>query len=76
LDVALSLVCIIPILALWLPSKALLGIGAVILIPAALVGIFLLTIPPLGLAILVTVIAWYYAARSRWRILNGTETPN
>ena len=76
MDVALSVVCLIPILALWTRSRILLGFGAVILIPAALLGLFLLVIPPLGLAILATVFAWYYAARSRWSILNRTISPN
>jgi hypothetical protein len=76
MDVALSLICLIPILALWTPSRILLGLGAVLLIPTALVGLFLLTIPPLGLAILATVIAWFYAARSRWNTLSLTESAN
>ena len=74
-DVALSVVCLIPVLALWTPSKLLLCFGAVILIPVALFGLFLLSIPPLGLAILATVFAWCNAARSRWGILNRTESP-
>ena len=72
MDVALSVVCVLPILALWTLSRLLLGVGAVILVPAALFGLFLLMIPPLGLAILVTVFTWYYAAHSRWEILNGS----
>ena len=76
MDGALSLICLIPILALWTPSRILLGLGAVLLIPTALVGLFFLTIPPLGLAILATVMAWFYAARSRWSILSSTVSPN
>lgn len=76
LDVALSLICLIPILVLWTPSRILLGLGAVLLILAALAGPFLLTIPPLGLAVLTTVIAWFYATRSRWSALGLTGSAN
>ena len=76
MDVAVSLLCVIPILALWAPSRIFLGLASVLLIPAALVGLFLLTIPALGLAILATVIAWCYAARSRWSTLNLIVSPN
>ena len=57
IDIALSSICLIPILALWTPSRILLGLATVLVIPAALVGLFFLAIPPLGLAILATVIA-------------------
>ena len=74
MDLSLSVACVIPILALWIPSRIALGFGAVILIPVALFGLFLLMIPPLGMAILATVFAWYYAARLRWSILSHVET--
>jgi hypothetical protein len=69
MDAALTIVCVIPLLALWTPSRFLLGIGAVLLLPVALLGVLMLTIPPLGLAILTTVFLWCYAARTRWSIL-------
>ncbi len=69
MDAALSVSCLIPVLALWIPSRILLGLGAVILLPATLLGLLFLTIPPLGLAILATVFVWYSAAHSRWRQL-------
>jgi hypothetical protein len=72
MDIALSLICLIPVLALWTPSRILLGLGAVLLIPTAFAGFFLLTMPPLGFAILATVIVWFYAARSRWIALDLT----
>ena len=73
MDAALTMVCVIPLLALWTPSRFLLGIGAVLLLPVALLGILMLTIPPLGLAILTTVILWCYAARTRWSILREAD---
>ena len=41
MDVAVSFACFIPILALWTPSRLLLGFGAVILVPVAILGLFL-----------------------------------
>ena len=76
MDAALSVSCIIPILALWIPSRILIGLSAVILLPATLLGLLLLTIPPVGLAILATVFSWYYAAYSRWCLLAPTNSPN
>ena len=72
MDVAISVVCLIHILALWTPSKILLGIGFVIIIPIAVVGLLLLAMPPIGLATLVTVGAWCYAASSRLRVLDSS----
>ena len=76
MDVAVSFACFIPILALWTPSRLLLGFGAVILVPVAILGLFLLTIPPLGVAILGTVFVWYCAALLRWGGLSHTGYPN
>ncbi len=66
IDIALSVVCLIPVLALWTRSRILRAIGFLILSPIAIVGVFLLlTVPLLGLAILATVCAWCFAAISR-----------
>lgn len=75
MDPAISECCLVPILALWLPGRLLLGASAVILLPVTLISRFLRSVPFLGLSLLVTVFTWYATAISKWRLLKPSAAP-
>ena len=57
--VALS---ILPIVCLWMQSRILIYVSAIIMLPLVIVGLYTLKTPLAGIPILITLFVWYYAA--------------
>jgi len=62
--------------ALWTPSRALLLIGGILMLPMMVLGVYWLMIPIVGVGMLLLGALWYSAAYSRWKILDSKRANN
>lgn len=68
--IALIIFLVVPALAIWVPARAALGVGGIILaVPALLSMLFLWLIPPAGIIALIPIALWYRCASRLWREL-------
>ncbi len=60
---------ILVVSSLWVPSRVMLIIGGVLMLPMMALGIYWIMIPVVGVGMLLLIALWCSAAYSRWKSL-------